>query len=203
MKRHSMIALVLVGAVFLLGSCSTSSRTVSRVSTDTTIDLSGRWNDADSRDTAFAMVDDVLRRPWIPDFVAEFDRKPVVIVGEIRNRSSEHIDVSTFVKDIERELINSGKIKFVASAAERSGVRDEKADQQVEANAETIKRLGRETGADYMLIGVITSQTDAIEGRKVVVYKVDLELINIETNEKAWIGSKAIKKDIAQSKFRM
>jgi len=34
-----------------------------------------------------------------------------------------------------------------------------------------------------------------------VLYKVTLELINIETNEKVWIGTKEIKKLIEQRKF--
>ncbi len=185
----------------LLGSCTTYS--VSRVSADTQIDLSGRWNDTDSRQVAQDMIDDVLRRPWLVDFVGRAGEKPVVIVGGIRNRSSEHIDSGIFTKDIERELINSGQVRFVASSEEREGVRDERMDQQIQANPETIARLGMETGADFYLGGVITSQTDAIEGKRVISYKVDLELIHIETNEKVWIGSKQIKKYIEQRRSKL
>ena len=41
-----------------------------------------------------------------------------------------------------------------------------------------------------------------VEGKKVVFYKVNLELINIETSEKVWIGDKEIKKVIGQSKYK-
>jgi uncharacterized protein (TIGR02722 family) len=188
-------------AVFTFASCSSSTK-VTRVSSDTQIDLSGRWNDTDAQLVAEAMISDVLRRPWIGDFTGENNRKPVVIVGDVSNRSSEHIETLVFTKSLERELINSGKVKFVASDSERQGVRNERMNQQTEASPETMKRLGQETGADFYMGGVITSVTDRIDGERVVFYKVNLELINMESNEKVWIGDKEIKKLVEQSKYK-
>jgi uncharacterized protein (TIGR02722 family) len=181
-----------------------STRQVTRVSSDTQIDLSGRWNDTDSQMVAEAMISDVLRRPWLGDFLSENNnRKPVLIVGEVRNRSRDQIETLVFTKSLERELVNSGKVRFVAGQEERAAVRGERLDQQLEASAESVKRLGQELGADFYLQGVITSQTDAVEGQRVVFYKVNLELINIETMDKVWIGDKEIKKVIEQSKRKL
>ncbi len=202
MSVPNRILISVLAAAFVLASCATPSRTVSRVSSDTQIDLSGRWNDTDAQMVAEAMVTDVLKRPWLADFNKAGRKKPVVIVGVIRNRSSEHIDTDMFTKSIERELINSGKVSFVASDKERESLRKERMDQQGEANPDTIKRLGMETGADFMMQGIITSTTDAVEGKKAVAYKTDLELIAIETNEKVWIGTKQIKKVIEQARSR-
>ena len=190
--------LLITALVMALASCA--STTVTRTSTDEVIDLSGRWNDTDSRLTAEEMVSDVLTRPWLDDFMAAEGEKPVVIVGTIRNKSSEHIETATFVKDIERELINGGRVRFVASKIEREEVRDEKEDQQSNAREETAAALAAETGADFMLTGVITSITDAVDGKRVVTYKVDMELIHMETSEKVWIGSNEVKKFIKKSK---
>jgi uncharacterized protein (TIGR02722 family) len=186
-----------VAVVLLVAGCG-SSRKVTRTDVDEVIDLSGQWNDTDSRLVSEEMIRDCLSRPWVDDFVMSESRKPVVIVGTIRNKTNEHINTTTFAKDMERELINSGRVKFVASAVERDEVRAEREDQQVNASEETMKRLAQETGADYMLKGVISTITDAIEGRKVVFYQTDLELIHLESNEKAWLGTKKIKKDITQ-----
>ncbi|MDR1931692.1 MAG: penicillin-binding protein activator LpoB [Spirochaetales bacterium] len=188
-------------AVFSFVSCS-STRSVTRVSADTQIDLSGRWNDTDAQLVAEAMIADVLRRPWISDFTGANDKKPVVIVGDVRNRSTEQIETLVFTKSLEKELINSGKVRFVASEAERAGVREERMNQQTEASPESMKRLGQETGADFYLGGVITSVTDRVDGQRVVFFKVNLELIDMETNEKVWIGDKEIKKIIEQSRYK-
>ncbi len=196
--KNKGVFLILAAAVLIFSGCASTS--VTRTSTDEVIDLSGHWNDTDSRLTAEEMISDVLSRPWLDDFKAAEGEKPVLIVGTIRNKSSEHIETATFVKDIERELINSGQVRFVASKEEREEVRDEKEDQQSNATEETMSALAAETGADFMLKGVITSITDAVEGKRVVTYKVDMELIRLESNEKVWIGSNEVKKFIKQSK---
>jgi uncharacterized protein (TIGR02722 family) len=198
MKKSLKIILFLT-TLFIISCASGPARTVKRTSADSTIDLSGRWNDTDSRLVAKQMISDVLSRAWLTDFMQASGKKPVVIVGTIRNKTSEHIETETFIRDLQRELINSGKVKFVANRSERSEIRMEKEDQQSNATEDTAKRLAAEKGADFMLKGVMSSITDAVEGRKIVFYQVDLELINIESNETVWIGTKKIKKDIAQS----
>ncbi len=148
------------------------------------------------------MVSDVLRRPWLNQFKSDNGRKPVVIVGGLRNLSSEHIEMGTFVKDIERELINSGLVKFVATSGERSDIRNERMDQQSYASEATAKRLAAETGADFMLKGGIKTVIDAVSGQQVKYYQTDLELISVESNEKVWIGTKKIKKVVKQSRLK-
>ncbi len=197
--RNRILPVTLLTGLLALASCAS---TVSRVSTDTQIDLSGRWNDTDAQLVATAMINDVVSRPWISDFLAQNSRKPVVVVGDVRNRTDEHIDPIVFTKSLERELINSGKVKFVASPDERADVRAERLSQQTEASRETVKKLGDETGADFYLGGVITSIVDATESQRVVYYKVDLELTNIQTNEKVWIGEKQIKKLIDKNALK-
>ena len=195
MKRAFVIILVMCLAV----ACG-SSRKVYRIEPETVTDLSGRWNDTDARLVAEEMVSDCLSRPWLLDWVANTGGKPVVTVGTIRNRSSEHIDTETFTTDFERELINSGQVRFVASRGQRDEIRDERFDQQEWASPETMKRIRAETGADFILVGAIKSIIDEIEGTRVVYYQTDLEMIDIESIEKVWIGSKKIKKEISKKK---
>ncbi len=191
-----MKIIIIFSVLLFTLSCQTTNDRVTRVSSDLETDLSGRWNDTDSRLVSEAMISDMLTRPAITDFRDVNGRKPVLIVGSIRNKSSEHISVSSFTKDIERELVNSGRIKIVASSEERDEIRDEKEDQQSNSSFETAKRLAQETGADLMLIGNIITINDQLDDVKVVYYQVDLELISLESNEKIWIGTKKHKKII-------
>ena len=175
---------------------SSCKRSVTRVSPDTQIDLSGRWNDTDSKQVAATMTSDALSRPWSSEFTQSKGKKPVVIVGMVANKTSEHIDPETFVKDLEREFINSGKVRVVQDATFREKLRQERAEQNEFASEESAKKWGKELGADYMLFGVMTSITDTYKKEKVVNYKINLELADLETNEKVWIGDKEIKKYI-------
>ena len=193
MKKFLVFALL---AILPLG-CG-GGKTVTRLDTESVTDLSGKWNDTDSRLVAEEMISDCLSRAWLTDFAAAQGAKPVVTVGTIRNLSSEHIQMETFISDFERELINSNQVRFVASKEARAEIREERFEQQEFASRETAKRLREETGADFMLHGAIKTITDQEEGKRVVFYQTDLELINIESMEKVWIGTKKIKKGIAQ-----
>ncbi len=193
---------VCVLAILLAGGCS-KSKEVTRLDPDVTIDLSGYWNDVDSRQVAEEMIADCLSRPWITQHMQRSGGKlPIVIPGIVKNLSTEHIAVGTFISDIERALINSGHVQVVASAVERGELRLERADQWENASPETVKRLGQEAGADYMLNGTINTITDQEGGKKVIYYQVDLLLTNIETNVKAWPGQKKIKKFITHGKYK-
>lgn len=196
--RFSAVGLLVVLAV--LSGCASQSRSVERISRDEQADLSGRWNDNDSRQVAAEMVDDALMRPWLERFLSQNDDRPVVVVGEVRNRSSEHIDTSTFVRSIERELLNSGDVRFVAGSDVRENIRKERADQQGQATEETVSRLGAEVGADFLMRGHITSSTDSIEGERTITYQIFMELINIESSEIVWLNETAITKVIEQAK---
>ncbi len=187
-KIYSVICIAIV-----VSACSPSQK-VTRVDESAQIDLSGRWNDTDSRLVAEEMVNDGLSRAWLTDFVEDRGKKPTVIVGIIRNKSSEHISTETFTNDIEREFINSGKVRVVQGGEAREELRKERADQQDFASVETVKKWGLERGADLMMQGTINSITDSDSREKLVYYQVDLFLTHLETNEKLWIGSKKIKK---------
>lgn len=194
--KHPLFIFII--ALVMLVGCG-PSREVSRIAADEQTDLSGRWNDTDSRLVAEQMVASLTSRPWLNDYVAANNKKPTIIVGTIRNLSSEHIQTDIFVKDIERELVNSGKVTFVANKQEREEVREERLDQQVQATEESAKKLAAELGADFMLKGSIKDQVDRVDGTETKFYQVDMELINVETNEKAWIDTKKIKKVVKRS----
>jgi len=148
------------------------------------------------------MIQDCLDRPWRHNFGYKHGGKaPMVIVGAVRNRSHEHINVQTFVKELERSLINSGEVQFVAAKGEREQIRDERLDMAKHASDETMKGPGKESGADFMLIGSINSIRDEAGGKAVMFYQVNLELIDMANNIKVWIGEKKIKKLIQKKRF--
>ena len=198
--RLTLLVLVVLG---LAVGCGSAPK-VQRTAVEETIDLSGRWNDSDSRMVADEMIKDCLNRPWLPEFQSHKGKKPVVIVGTVINRSDEHINTQVFVKDLERALINSGLVDFVASRDERRELREERADMQLGfTSAETEKAMGRETGADFMLKGTLNSVRDQIKGQYVILYQVNLEFHNLETNRKVWIGQKKLKKVVSRSRWKL
>ncbi len=195
MKRYLPLAALL--ALPILAGCGGTK--VKRVDTGQVIDISGRWNDTDSRLTAEEMIKDCLARPWIGEAAAATGAKPSVIVGTVRNLSNEHINANVFVEDLQRSLINSARVIFVASKDERGELRDERLEQSTNASEETKKAHGREIGADFMLSGSINTIEDKEGGKSVILYQVDLKLLDVKTNQISWSGQKKIKKYIKRS----
>lgn len=194
MKRIQSIGLLvcLFAVVLALGACA---KRVTRMEAGEVIDLSGRWNDTDSRLVADEMIKDSLSFPWIEDFRMANNKKPTVIAYGVKNRTAEHINTQIFMKNIERAFLRSGRVGVVASKDQRADIREERADQQVGLTANPAA-VGKELGADFVLTGVLNSINDRLGGEEVVFYQANLELINVETNEKVWIGEKQIKKFI-------
>lgn len=204
--KTARFSLITIRTVLLLCALAMSvtacKREVTRVASTEATDLSGNWNDTDSRLVSREMIDDVLSQRWLPRFRNESRRTPTVIVGKIRNLSHEHINTRTFVADIERALVNSGEVDFVASSDERSSIRKERMDQDLNASADTRKAMGEEIGADFMLQGSINTIVDAIDGEQARFYQVDMTLIDLGNNRKVWLGQKKIKKTISKSGLR-
>jgi len=186
MRKISQLLLL-----FVLISCS---RSVTRVNPDTQIDLSGRWNDSDSRMVADQMIYDLFDSEPFKMYSSKLGRKPVILVGVIKNRTSEHIDANNFVKKFEIVIHNSGIAELVESDEFRDQIRTERAQQQDFADPATVAAWGKETGADLMLFGEMTAEVDTYQKKRVVNYITTLFLTDMETNKRVWYGMKEIKK---------
>ncbi len=193
--KKVFVALLLVPFMFACGP------KVKRVETNLVKDVSGGWNDTDAQMVAQEMITDCLQGGWYAKYLAQNGGKePVVIVGTVTNESSEHINTRVFVEEMQRALINSGKVDFVASSSERGEVRQERLEQDEFASEATRKAFGKEVGADFMLSGVLSSIVDKSGSKALVYYQTNLKLINIETNKIVWNGEKKIKKYVTRSK---
>ncbi len=191
---------------FYLALCSTlvfamilsgCSRKVTRIDPAEQVDISGRWNNTDSRLVAEEMTQSILNDKWIGQHLEQHNnQRPVVIVGMIANKSHEHIDAETYVKDVEQSFLKSSKVRLVQGGKKREELRAEKADQQTNSSSSTMKKFGLENGADYILQGNINSIVDSHKRNKVVYYQVNLELTDIQSNEVVWIGDKKIAKQV-------
>ena len=194
MRKFSFVMGSILLLAVLISGCS---RKVTRIDPSEQIDLSGRWNNTDSRLVAEEMTQSILNDKWLREHLEQHtNQKPVVIVGFVANKSHEHIDAETYVKDVEQSFLKSSKVRLVQGGKKREELRAEKADQQSNASASTMKKFGLENGADYILQGNINSIVDSQKRNKVVYYQVNLELTNIQSNEVVWIGDKKIAKHV-------
>jgi uncharacterized protein (TIGR02722 family) len=197
--KRSAVYFSIILFLMCFAACSPQ---VSRVDSNKEVDLSGYWNDTDSREVAEEMINDSCANQWVKDYCKDSGRKPRVIIGSVLNKTEEHISTETFVKDLQKSFVNSGKVTFVSSKEQRAEIRAERSDQALNSKAGLAKKQAQETAADFMLKGQVNSITDANKKEQLKYYQVELELINLETNETVWMGQKKIKKIVSRKKYK-
>ena len=180
----------------LFVSFACSQRTVTRINPKEELNLSGRWNDTDSRLVANKMTTDFLASEKYKEYALALSKKPSIILGTIRNKTTEHIDASNYVKKFELAIYNSGVAELVESDEQRDKLRLERVQQQDFSDPSTMAQWGKEVGANLMLFGEMTSEIDVYKNKRVVNYQTTLFLTDMETNKRIWFGQHEIKKFI-------
>lgn len=197
--NNVMKTLVISAMIAFIASCG--GREVTRTDPDTVTDLSGYWNETDAHMVADSMIAQCLNGSWLAYFSTggirdERPAGPVIVVGGIYNQSSEHINTDIFMTAIEQSLLESGKVQIAAGGDSRGEVRSEREDQIIFASPTTAAAFGNEIGADFVMTGSIGSIVDEEGSTRSIYYQINLELIDVETALKSWIGSLEIKKMI-------
>jgi len=174
--------------VFQLTGCTTVS--VEPMSLIQPNSLNREWNDYDAMATSQELVYECLRLRWRDDFIKEQGRNPRIMVGPVMNDTPDAIGSESFLKYLEREVMDSGKVVFIAVSDEQ---------RQANSSLEAMMLLARELGGDYILVSRLNAVHDIVPGKRVSNYQVTLELIDVTLNEKVWTGQKDIKKIIRKN----
>ncbi len=130
-------------------------------------------------------------------------KRPILIIYDVANETSEHINTSGITDDIRLELIRSGKYRFI-NEAQRKNLAREAAYQAVAVDPRMRAEQGKKLGADYILSGTLRSiekkdvRQIRLTKKKYVYYSLNMELTDLTTGEIAW----ADKVEIARESSR-
>ncbi len=197
------IVLVLM-AMLCVSSVFAKKPKVKRVDADTVIDLDGYWNDTDIRMVCESLVKDCVQSPRVAKFEKTTGHMPCVVIGKIKNDSSERIDTSIVAKRMQTAIINSGVLEFVADANERVELREEKNDQAEHVEYGTAKEIDAEKAADFLMTGSVKTQVQSADKYTVRSYFVYVTLTDIQSNKIIWQGENSeIKKYIKNQKVKL
>jgi hypothetical protein len=202
-KRLALTAVVCALAVAVLAGCGGTK--VANVDPRTEGYLTGRWNDSDARAVAEELIPQCLESPWLPEFRGQHgDQRPRILIAYIENNTSEHINTDIFMNELQRVVINSGAVRFVADEAVREELMREVDWQRGMAKGGGVSDdVDRGvSGADFMMLGVVNSVVDQADQSAIVYYKVDLSLTDLRNWEKVWIGTAERKHLVEGSKVR-
>ena len=192
-----LLSLLLLGSALALSGCASK----------------GDYGDAQARETvntdfgstdlqmiAAKMVDDMMVFPPIVQMTQ--NRRPVVFVDRIKNKTTEHVDTESITDTIQSKLINSGKFRFVdMSVVDRVRQQLEYQSDSGMVDQSTAAAMGRQIGAELMMYGNFSSIVKRDGSTKDVYYKFTLKLLNIQTGIIEWANEKEIRKTKSKSLF--
>lgn len=151
------------------------------------------FGSTDLQTIAATLVDDLVTFPPIVQLTS--NKRPVVFVDTIKNKTTEHIDTESITDSIQTKLLKSGKFRFVDMTAVRA-VQEQMKFQADSGMVDPGKAaaFGKQTGAEYMLYGNMSSIVKRNSSTQDVYYKFTLKLMDLESGLMEWAGEKEIRK---------
>ncbi len=192
------VSLLLVSLLLLQGCANkVAYQSASDVET-TNID----FGSTDLQQIAAKMVDSLLSFPPIVQVTNE--RRPIIFVDKIKNKTTEHIDTESITDTISTRILRSGKFRFVdmTKIAEVSQQMDFQ-NKSGMVNQNTAAQVGRQIGAEYMMYGNLSSIVKKTNSVKDVYYKFTLKMMHLESGIIEWSDEKEIRKTREKSMFGM
>jgi uncharacterized protein (TIGR02722 family) len=182
------VLLSLLSFFVISASCTVTTRTVSP---DEELTYDETYTFADKKKIVKTLVESLRTKPPLGGAT---DR-PIIVIYGIANRTSEHIDTSGITDEIRREILSTGKARFVNKAQRENIINETDYQQGGRVANETKIKLARQLGAKYMLTGTLRS-IEKKEGRQArltkksyIYYSLNLELTDLETSLIEWADS--------------
>jgi uncharacterized protein (TIGR02722 family) len=153
--------------------------------------LDDKFNESD----AVMLIEDMITSMAAHPVITDAKVPPVVQVEGVRNKTAEHIDTKSMTDSLRTALIKTGKVRF-ANKEDRESMQEEQDFQNDSGRVrkDTQKRRDSAVGADYMLTGDLSSNVQEVGSRKLIYYKLTLNLTNLTSGLIEWSDEKPIRK---------
>lgn len=119
---------------------------------------------------------------------------PTLLVGEIVNQTSEHLDTTSIVSSLKVAISSTGIVKILDRANKELLVEEQKLNQAGFTSAERATKIGKLWGAKFYLRGNLTSKVSYTKKTTNNYYKLVVSILDIETGQEIWIGESDVNK---------
>lgn len=152
--------------------------------------MTDQWSETDMQKA----VQDLVASLMSSASINQAKKMPVVMVTNLQNKTSEHIDTQSIMDMVRVELMKSGKVGFIDKEA-RQDISDEYNYQNSGMVTEESKKgPGGQIGADFIINGRLDSIVQEVGKDKSVYYKLTLNLTNLKSSMITWSDQKQIRK---------
>jgi len=179
------VAMLVMGMLLVAIGCSS---TTERVSPDDEPVATHEFNPKDLMEIS-KTVDEMMTKN-----VFGRRERPAVYVATVRNRTNEHLNVEAIRENIAYEVGKTGRVRLVTRNEDREEILKELEIQQgAMVDPTTAKQIGKQLGADFFFVGLLTNIESKAGGKKGQYFLFFLTLVDVETGEQ-WKARTRIQK---------
>ena len=139
--------------------------------------LSDQFNENDLQLIAKKIVDSLVSSQAF----SEIQGRPVIVVGKMKNSTSEHIDMRSLSDKFEVQLQKTNRFVFMDKSARQEIAEEYEYQGSGYVRPDQAKRPGEQASADYLMTGEISSIVQEVGADKLVYYKMTAKLHNLRT----------------------
>ena len=191
MKKLLLVSAMSLSISLLAGCANKSVVSYGDASAVETTDIN--FGSTDLQKIADQMTASLIQSPVVGTMTA--NKRPIVFVDTVKNKTSEHIDTESLTDSISTQLLRSGKFRFV-DMTKVTAVR-EQLNYQNEGdlvNPNKAVQFGKQVGAEYMLYGNLASIVKTNSDKSDVYYKFTMRLMDLESGLVEWADETEIRK---------
>ncbi|MGK0306331.1 MAG: hypothetical protein ACI8UG_002086 [Gammaproteobacteria bacterium] len=191
MKKLLLVSAIGLSISLLAGCANKTVVSYGDASAVETTDIN--FGSTDLQKIADQMTESLIQSPVVGTMTA--NKRPIVFVDTVKNKTSEHIDTESLTDSISTQLLRSGKFRFV-DMTKVTAVR-EQLNYQNEGdlvNPNKAVQFGKQVGAEYMLYGNLASIVKTNSDKSDVYYKFTMRLMDLESGLVEWADETEIRK---------
>ncbi|SEL52177.1 hypothetical protein SAMN05444354_106296 [Stigmatella aurantiaca] len=154
--------------------------------------LSDRFNENDLQLIAKKMAESLASAPRFAQATAQ--PLPIVLVGKLKNSTSEHVDMRSLADKIQTALAQTGRFALVDQGARQDIAEEYEYQQSGYVDPNAAKGPGQQVSVDFLMTGDLASIIQEVGRDKLVYYKMTAKLNNVRTGLIEWTDEKQIRK---------
>ncbi len=162
--------------------------------------LSTEFGSSDLQQIAESMVDSLVTFPPVVELTGQ--RRPVLTVDKVKNKTMQHIDTESVTDSIRAKLIKTGKFRFIDRTTDDAAIEEIRTQQESGlVNKKTAVNFGQQIGAEFLLTSNFSEIRQQAGSVTDVYYKFTMSLKNLKTGILEWSDEKEIRKVLNRSMF--
>lgn len=198
------ILLVILAAAFLTTSCAKfkAERVDGEKGDEKALEITDKWVIKDTENAVADILKQISAHKGFQRYLGQLKKKPKIFIMEVQNETSEpYFPIADLNDELLNEFSASGDYTIIDNQGRDSILKEIKYQAEGMVDPAQMAKIGRQTGANLIILGAVRMQPETRDGKTIKQYTVNMRMTDIVTSEEVLrVRSKAQKYSV-QKKY--